>query len=304
MWNRRDGHIPGGKMRYALFLGCTIPVRGTHYELATRKIASLLGIEFTDIEDFACCGFPVKAFHTHTAFLLAARNLALAAQKNLSICTLCSSCTSTLTEVAKLLNSDSALRFRTNQELSSINLHIKNSIKVRHLARIIYEDVGIDKIKSNIKRPLSALRLAIHSGCHYLKPSGIFDAFDDPEIPRTVRSMVEAAGAKVIDYFEEKKCCGGATMGINEQTGLEIARRKLDSLQRADVDALVVICPFCDIMYEANQRKIEQSFNATYELPILYFPQILGLAFGFDRRDLGFQFNTVKPDKVLNKIGV
>jgi heterodisulfide reductase subunit B len=290
-------------MKYALFLGCTVPVRGTHYELAARKVAGVTGIEFADIADFACCGFPIKAFNTHTAFLVGARNLALASRQKLPICTLCSSCTSTLTEIAKALNTNPAARLKTNRELAAIDRHIDGEVIVRHFARILYEQVGLDRIRSLIKRPLASLKLAVHSGCHYLKPSGIFEAFDDPEIPHTVRAMLEATGASVVDYFEETKCCGGATMGIEEMTGLGIAKRKLDSLRSADADALVVICPFCDIMYEANQRKIEQAFNTTYELPILYFPQVLGLAFGFDRRELGFQFNTVKPDKILQEIG-
>lgn len=290
-------------MKYALFLGCTVPVRGTHYELAARKVAGVAGIEFADIADFACCGFPIKAFNTHTGFLVGARNLALASRQKLPICTLCSSCTSTLTEIAKALNTNPAARLRTNRELAAIDRHIDGEVIIRHFARILYEQVGLDRIRSLVKRPLVSLKLAVHSGCHYLKPSGIFDTFDDPEIPHTVRAMLEATGASVVDYFEETKCCGGATMGIEEMTGLGIAKRKLDSLRSADADALVVICPFCDIMYEANQRKIEQAFNTTYELPILYFPQVLGLAFGFDRRELGFQFNTVKPDKILQKIG-
>jgi heterodisulfide reductase subunit B len=291
-------------MKYALFLGCTVPVRGAHYELAARKVANRVGIEFVDIEDFACCGFPVKAFHTHTAFLLGARNLALSAEQGLPICTLCSSCTSTLTEVAQSLNGKPSVRFRTNQELSAVSRRVDRPIIVRHLARAIWESVGLQGITGQVQRPLSSLKFAVHSGCHYLKPSGLFESFDDPEIPQTVRSMIEATGASVVDYFEEKKCCGGATMGIEEMTGLGIAKRKLDSLRAADPDALVVICPFCDIMYEANQRKIEQAFSTTYDLPVLYFPQVLGLAFGFDRRELGFQFNTVKPDRLLEKIGV
>lgn len=290
-------------MKYALFLGCTVPVRGGHYEISARSVGHALGIEFADIEDFACCGFPVKAFHTHAGFLLGARNLALASAKGLPICTLCSSCTSTLTEIAHQLNTNPRLRSKTNQELATLNQRIENHLQVRHFSRLVYEEVGIERIRCLVKRPLNSLKLAVHSGCHYLKPSAIFGGFDDPEIPKTIRAMVEATGATVVDYFEEKKCCGGATMGIHEMTGLAIAKKKLDSARSAKADALVVICPFCDVMYEANQRKIEQAFNTTYELPVVYFPQVLGLAFGLGRRDLGFQFNTVKPDKILERIG-
>ena len=90
-------------MRYALFLGCTVPVRALNYELPARKVAHKLNIEFVDINDFSCCGFPVKSVDRDTFLLMAAKNLSLAEEKGLDICSLCSACTSVLTEVNKEL---------------------------------------------------------------------------------------------------------------------------------------------------------------------------------------------------------
>ncbi|MEW6686529.1 MAG: CoB--CoM heterodisulfide reductase iron-sulfur subunit B family protein [Candidatus Edwardsbacteria bacterium] len=292
-------------MKYALFLGCTVPVRGTHYELSARKVANRLGLEFVEIEDFSCCGFPVKATNAEIAFLLAARNLSLAESKDIeTICTLCSSCTSTLTEAAKRIKEEYSTKERVNKQLSHLKREVKGKTKIKHFARLIYEEIGLENIRKLIQRPLNSLKVAVHSGCHYLKPSEVFEHFDEPEIPRTLKELVEVTGTFLVEYPEEKNCCGGATMGIDEMTGLRIAKKKLDSVKENKADALIVICPFCDVMYEANQKKIEQTFNENYALPILYYPQLLGLALGIEPKELGFQFNTVKADSVLTKIGL
>lgn len=289
-------------MKYALFLGCTVPVRGLNYETSARKVADKLGIELIDINDFSCCGFPVKSVDRDTSVLMAAKNLSLAEKKDLDICCLCSACTSVLTEVSKQLKEDKDLQKRINKELSVLDREYKGKIKVKHFARILYEDVGVDKIKEKIKVDLSDFKFAVHYGCHYLKPSQIYEGFDSPENPKTLDKLIEVTGAKSIYYEDRKGCCGGGILGIDEMTALRMAKNKLDHVKSAKADAISLICPFCSIMYEGNQRKIERQFEAEYKVPVLYYPQILGLALGIPAEDLGFKLNRVKPRKMLEKL--
>ena len=200
-------------MKYALFLGCTIPARSRNYELSARKVAEKLGIEFVDMEDFICCGFPIKSADQRSAMILAAYNLSLAQERGLNICTLCSSCTSALTEVAHRLSEDDVVREEINQRLAAVGRRYDGGVKVRHFARTMFEEVGLDDIKKHFQRDLRALRVAIHYGCHYLKPSEIYDHFDDPEDPQTLDALVAVTGAKVVDYADKKMCCGGPPAG-------------------------------------------------------------------------------------------
>ncbi|MBN2060520.1 MAG: disulfide reductase, partial [Deltaproteobacteria bacterium] len=170
-------------MRYALFLGCTIPARARNYELSARKVAEKIGIELVDVNEFICCGFPVKSGDILSATVLGAYNLALARQKDLDLCALCSSCSSALTETDHHLSEDRTLRKEVNDRLASVNLKLEGKTKVRHFARILYEEIGLDSIRKHLQRDLGGLRIAIHYGCHYLKPSRIYDHFDDPEAP-------------------------------------------------------------------------------------------------------------------------
>jgi len=132
----------------------------------------------------------------------------------------------------------------------------------------------------------------------------LYDCFDDAENPSTVEDFVAVTGVKVVDYKNKLECCGGAILGVEEDIALSMAKQKLDNVTANKVDALVTICPFCSIMYEDNQRKIESKFNVEYSLPVLYYPQVLGLALGIDQKKLGFRLNKVKTKAVLEKAGL
>ncbi len=289
-------------MRYALFLGCTIPARARNYELAARRIAQEFDIELVDIEEFACCGFPIKSVNREASILLAARNLSLAEKQGLDICTLCSACTSILTETNRELKENSRLMDSTNNKLGKINRKCQGKIKVRHLARILYEEIGAAKIKEKIKKDLSGIKIAAHYGCHYLKPSKVYDHFDDPEDPRSLDELISATGARFIHYDNRKQCCGGAILAIDESLSLTMAKEKIEHVKSTGADAFTLVCPFCNVMYDDNQRKIESKFNVSYGLPVLYYPQVLGLALGIEAKELGLNMNRVKTAELVSKV--
>jgi heterodisulfide reductase subunit B len=293
-------------MKFALYLGCTVPVRAMNYELASRQTARKLGIEFVDVEAFTCCGYPARPLNWEAALLMAANNLALAEEQGLEICTLCSACTGTLAKANKQLQEDKALRERINQRLvETTGRTYGGTIGVRHYARILYEDVGVERLKEMVAEAetgmgdLSAFGFAAHYGCHYLKPADIYEGFDDPENPHTLGDLIEATGARLVPYEEEGECCGGGILAIDQEAALSIAKDKLDHVHVADADGMIVVCPFCDIMYEINQRSIERQFDVDYRLPVLYYPQLLGLALGFTAEEVGLKLNRVKARKLL-----
>jgi heterodisulfide reductase subunit B len=288
--------------RYALYLGCTVPVRGLNYEMSARQVAQRLGIELVDVDGFACCGFPAKPLDWRAGLLMAARNLALAEEQGLDVMTLCSACTGTLTEANQRLKEDAELRAWANEQLAELGHEYRGTVEVRHYARILYEEVGIERLREAVETSLEDFAFAPHYGCHYLKPSHLYDGFDDPENPQSLDRLIEATGARVVDYEDEDQCCGGGILGFDEETALLVAKQKLDHVTEAKADAMVLICPFCAIMYEANQRRVEKLHEATYRLPVLYYPQILGLAMGFSVEEMGFKLNRVKPLKIVKAL--
>ncbi|HOE63725.1 MAG TPA: CoB--CoM heterodisulfide reductase iron-sulfur subunit B family protein [Candidatus Sumerlaeota bacterium] len=289
---------------YALFLGCTIPVRAQNYEISTRKVASALGLELIHIPNFTCCGYPISSLNEMTAEAMAARNLALAEKEGADICAICTACTGVLTEVGKKLAEDEKARAEINKRLKPAGLEYKGTVKVKHFARILHEEVGLKKIANAVTRQLKGLRIAPHYGCHYLKPHEIYEGFDSPEDPRTIDDIIAATGAESVSYMNKTRCCGGALLAVDENLALKITKEKLDQLKALNVDAIGLVCPFCSVMYESNQKKIETTFETSYNLPVLYLPQILGLAMGMDAKDLGFNMNRVKANAALQKAGI
>lgn len=289
-------------MRYALFLGCTIPVRGQNYEISARRVAKELGIEFEDIKEFSCCGFPVRSIDKEAQLLISARNLAIAEERELDIITLCNACTITLQEAKLELDHNPELKKRINEKLKKIGKEYKGTVKVKHFARFLYEEYTVDKIKEKIKKPLKNIKAAAHYGCHFIRPTEVYKDFDDPEHPKSLDELIEATGAESPDYPDKQRCCGGGILGIKEEDALSMTKNKLDDVKSVGADCMISICPFCSIMYDGNQKKIEKIYETEYKIPVLYYPQLLGLAMGIPPEELGFKLNRVKTKNFLAKV--
>lgn len=289
--------------QYTLFLGCTVPVRALNYEISARKVAEKLGLRFCDIPEFSCCGYPIKSVNRYAYLLMAARNLALAEGKRLPLCTLCSACCGALTEANHEIQEDEGLRNRINEDLTQwIGMHYGGRVQVTHFTRILQQEIGEKRIAEEIKVDLSSLHVAPHYGCHYTKPSTIYGKAEDPENPKSLDKLINVTGAQSIQYEDKLQCCGGGVLAIDEQVALAMAQRKLEHIRAQQADAMILICPFCNVMYESNQRKIEKVYQTEYKLPVLFFPQLLGLAFGLEPEELGMKMNRVKPTELIKKI--
>ncbi len=289
-------------MKYALFLGCTVPVRGRNYELSSRKIAEKLGIEFVDINDFSCCGFPIKGIEYDYTQMMCARNLALAEEQGLDICVLCSACTAMLTEANHELQTHPELLAEANKHLKKIGREYKGTVKIKHFSRILYEDIGLEEIQKHVKVSMDQFKFAPHYGCHYLKPSEVIGEFDNVETPSSIAELLEAAGTGAARLGNKKHCCGGAVLAVNQEITYKMARKKLDAVKEDGADAMCVICPFCAVIYDDNQKAIGADIEMKYDIPVLYYPQILGLAMGMDSKELGMKMNKVKTKELLARM--
>ena len=289
-------------MKYAFFIGCVTPVMARQNEISTRRVAREIGVDLIDVPDFACCGFPIKSVNIKTSLLLAARNLSIAEELGLNICTICSGCTGSLTEANKALQENDKLREDVNKELHKIGRAYHGGIRVKHFAKILYDEIGLETLKGKVQKSLEHLTFASHYGCHYLKPSHIYGKAEDPEFPRSLDELVALTGAKAIDYEDKMQCCGGNILGVDETTAFTIASRKLDHVKTAAADALNLVCPLCNLVYDRNQRLIEKRLNKSYQVPVLFYPQILGLALGINPEELGVTMNRISVQGILGKI--
>jgi len=288
-------------LKYAYFPGCVTPQRENAYELSARKVIEKFGIELIELKGASCCGFFLDAIDHLSAGALAARNLSLAEEIGCDLLTLCPTCSGHLIRARTELLQDPNFRNTMAGVLKEINKKFEGSSKVKHISRVFIEDVGIEKIRGTIVKPLKQLKVAPHYGCHIMKPSDEI-RFDSPENPKLLDSLLEATGVKCVNYMEKRLCCGAPIMGVDEKLSLEVVRHKLKSIQDVGADAIVTVCPFCHTHFDLNQVRIEEDYSEKYQMPVLHYTQLLGLAQGFSPDELGLYENRVPVDNILSML--
>jgi heterodisulfide reductase subunit B len=288
------------ELNYLIFLGCVIPYRISSYEISTRKVLDKLGVELVEMPEFNCCGFPLDPINHDMMLTLAAQNLCLAEQQNLNIMTLCNGCFGTLNHVNKELKEDKKLREKVNVYLKEIGMEFEGTTKVKHLIHVLAENIGVERIKDAVQNPLNPLRVAQHSGCHIIRPAK-YAGSDDPENPTVLKKLINVTGAECLNYLDEMECCGAPIIGVNEKLPLQLAREKLDHIRAVGAQALITVCPFCHMMYDLNQPRIEKTFNEKFGIPVLHYTQLLGLAMGFSPEELAFKQLRVNASEIVTK---
>jgi heterodisulfide reductase subunit B len=291
-------------MKYALFLGCFIPVRLPHLEAIARSVLPHLDIELADIAGFSCCPEPVGFLidrMTHLA--IAARNISLAEEAGLDIITLCNGCTYTLRQANETLKTDQTLRTKVNELISETGHEFKGTVEVRHFAQVLSQNIGADAIRSVIKKPLTGLRVACHPGCHILSPPSVMN-FDDPLDPIILDSMVSALGAEPVDWDKKTGCCGWTLTNYGDkESANRLLGAKLDAMHAAKADCSTVICPQCFYQFDTGQMLASRELKLEYKVPTIYYLQLLAIAMGRSLEETGIKQHRVKDPALEEKLG-
>jgi heterodisulfide reductase subunit B len=290
--------------KLSFFLGCIAPNRYPGIEAATIKTLKKLDIELDDLEGASCCPAPgvFRSFDKTTWLSLASRNVTLSEELGDDILTVCNGCFGSLTDANEMLKKDPALKESVNKILAEVGREFKGTQDVRHIIEYLYQEVGPEKIKEAVTNPLD-LKVAVHYGCHLVKPSKERH-LGSSENPRFFDELVEATGATSVDYEDKMACCGaggGARTAVLD-TSLQLAKNKLEHMVAAGVDCIVDACPFCHLQLDVGQTEIKKKFEKEYNMPVLHYSQLLGLAMGFTPEELGIDMNFVNNSKFMEKI--
>ncbi len=284
-------------MRYAFFPGCTTLARLWGYEIATRRVAERLGVELVDMPGSSCCGTTYLETLDHkTGLAMAARNICIAEDMGLDVVTVCNGCAEVLMKANKELKEDPELRGEVNEVLAKVGKEFRGTVEVKHFVRMLKDDIGLEKIESEVVTPLRGLRVGSHYGCHMLKPSDVM-LYDDPEVPTTLDELVSVTGAESVPYPNKLECCTGPIMGIREDVTWSVGLEKVETVKKY-ADIMVVACPFCYLTYERCQLVAEES----PDVPIVHYPQLLGLALGIEYDELGFDGNKIDASRLLEYV--
>jgi heterodisulfide reductase subunit B len=285
-------------MRYQYFPGCSLKGTGRAYEESLLAVFRALDVELHEIDDWNCCGATAyMAVDENKALRLAARNLALAEKdKSASdIVVPCSGCYLVLNKTCHVIEENPELSSDIRQGLTSVGLQYQGTCRVRHPLDVLVNDIGLDAIKKRVTKPLKGLRVAPYYGCQIVRP---YATFDHQVYPVTMDNLLKALGATVVDYSLKTRCCGASMTGTIPEVGQRLAYILLHEAQRRGADLMTTVCPLCQFNLDAYQDDISAK-HGPVKMPVTYFTQMMGLAFGLDPKEVGLQRQIVSADEAL-----
>jgi heterodisulfide reductase subunit B2 len=286
-------------MELAYFPGCATHSLARDYDRSARLVCDRLGIGLRDIEDWSCCGASVAhSVDGQLAIDLADRNLALAQTMGYAqVTTPCAGCFSRLkTAAAEKAGESAPSDAGTTRKRDAV------APDVVHLLQLIVEAAGLDRVAAEVRRPLAGFKLAAYYGCLLTRPHQV-TRFDDPEQPTSMDRLLTALGAETVDWSHKAECCGGGLSASETDLVVELTGEVVAAARRAGAEAVVVACPVCQINLDSRQRAAAVSSDER-RLPVPYFVQLMGLAFGFTPKQLGLRRLLTDPVPLLKAKGI
>jgi heterodisulfide reductase subunit B len=301
-------------MKYAYFPGCSLEKNASAYHVSALAATQPFGVEFVEVDDWNCCGATEYiALNLMAAYTLVARNLALTASMSglgtnnggkRELVAPCSACFLNLSKAEQYLSVSPGLTAKVNEALAAGGMkYAPGGLRVRHLLDIMVNDIGYEAIAGKVTNPLRGLRIAPYYGCLIVRPA-FQGVFDDHEQPTTLDKLMRTLGAEVVDFPMKAQCCGGHMTQISQPVAMEMLRRLYKNADDYQADLIVTLCPMCQLNLDAYQGDVNRYFKTKYNLPVLYFTQVLGLAMGLPAEELGIGKEFIDARPALAKIGV
>ncbi len=293
---------------YLFYPGCSMTRSSRPYLDSLLAIRKDLNLSLEEVHDWNCCGATeYHSVHRLAAYALIGRNLALAAQQangSRTVVAGCSACYVNLAKTDRYMREDALLDGQVNEALAAGGLSYRpGAVAVRHLLDIIFNDIGLEAIRQRVSRPLTGLRVAPYYGCMIVRPDPD-QRFSSTEYPHELDDLLSALGATVIDYPLKTHCCGGHMTQISPPVAYGLIRRLLLGAEQYRADIMVTLCPMCQLNLDAFQVDVNRHFEADSHMPVLYFTQLIGLAFGHGAEELGIGKEFVTAREALSRIGV
>lgn len=299
--------------KYLFYPGCSMESNALAYHESLMAIRDALGIDLVEIEDWNCCGATeYLGISLVPAYALIARNLALAVQQgdgNRTVVASCSACYLNLAKADHYMAERPVLGEKVNEALAAGGLQYQaGSLDIRHLLDVIINEIGLEYVRSKVVKPLKGLRVAPYLGCMVPRPD-YKHRWSDAEHPNELDRLLKALGAEVIDFPLKTHCCGGHMTQISPNTAFEMIGRLLSSAQEYKADVIVTVCPMCQLNLDAYQSEAIRYLHthgqaSDFKFPILFFTQLMGVAFGKDPKTLGFGREFVNAHQAMSRIGV
>lgn len=284
-------------MKYLYYPGCSLKSSGKLYEDSLLAVFKTLGVELEELENWNCCGATnYMSINDNHAIAITARNLALAEkQGGGELIAPCAACYMGLLKTQNYLDTDPELKEKVVKQLSKEGLTGEKKIKVRHPLDVLVNDIGMEAIRKAVKIPLNNVHAACYYGCQLIRP---FATFDNAHDPQTMDKIARALGAEPVDWPIKTRCCSGSMTSTLTHIGLSMNFELMKEAKRRGADVMLTACPLCQFNLECFQGKISRQFHEEIKMPVMYFTQLMGMAFGISEKELGLN-KMLSPKLVL-----
>jgi heterodisulfide reductase subunit B len=285
------------------FPGCSAHGTSEEFDHTLKLVMRTLDVQLEEIPDWNCCGATSAHVMTENlALALPMRNLVLAEKlecKTMGIA--CASCYSRMKSTKKHLDENPELARKINSTVVDEGEY-KGTVDIKSMLQYCYEEIGLETIKSKVVKSLSGLKVACYYGCLLTRPKDVTN-FDSPEYPMSMDHLMEALGAKAMEFDYKTECCG-ASFSISDTEIVEsLSGKILEVAKESGAHLIVVACPLCQSNLDMRQPDIEQHTGKKFDLPIMYFTQLMALAFGYPEKELKLPKHIVPVEAALKHIG-
>lgn len=290
-------------MKFSYMPGCSLKTGGVEYDMALQAVAKRLNMDLVEVDDWNCCGAtPVSSSGKVLSLVLSARNLALSQTKGRDMIVPCNGCYSKLARAAKVLDgsADSMFTGKVLDLLEKAGFSHPGVVRVRHPIEVVLNEVGLKVVESEVINPLSELKVVLYYGCLFSRPGDI-TGVSKGLYPTGMDEIIASLGGEALPFRQKTKCCGGALLLPRPEVTMELTKRLLEEAAALGADCIVTPCPLCSITLDGKQWDIRKRYATDFDIPVLYFPQLMGLAFGINPRELGLNKNFVSTKRLLGK---
>ena len=288
-------------MTYAYYPGCSLHASAGEYDLSTRELFKALNIGLTEVPDWFCCGAtPAHNVDELLSLSLCAKNLELADSVEGDLAVACASCFSRLKFTQHTLEENATKRKQVEKALDA---PLKLEGNVKHLLEILARDLGLERLAAAVNKPLSGLKIACYYGCLLTRPNDVPN-LDCVEAPTIMEQVIEAVGAETVVWTHRLECCGANFTLSRPGVVIQLTNAILDSAKAAGADCIMVGCPLCHGNLDIRQKEIEGVYSTSYNLPVFYLTQLVGLSVGLEAAQLGLDAMIVNPMPLLKSKGL
>ncbi|MFQ6014691.1 MAG: CoB--CoM heterodisulfide reductase iron-sulfur subunit B family protein [Anaerolineae bacterium] len=278
-------------MRFSYYPGCSAHSNARQYDASARAVCRSLSIELDELADWNCCGSSSAGHTNHRlSAALSLRNLILADAHEADVATICAFCFNRLRSAHSHLEQEPGLR----EEMERIvGAPYQGKAQVRHLLDILFHDVGLEALRERVIQPLTGLKAVTYYGCLLVRPQDI-TGFDDPEHPVVMDQVLQAVGVECLKWSYKTECCGASLSITRPDVATRLVRTLFERADEAGAQCLVTACPLCFANLEMRAEG--------HKLPVFYFTELLGLAFGIPEAKQWFSGHLIEVGKVT-KVG-